>query len=100
MKRPILILATVLSLSVLSGCVISSGYSGGYIGYYDGYYGPYYSGYWATDGFFYFSDRSGRYYRDEAKHFRREPGNGYNRFEGRPPANTAPPRDWASPPSR
>ena len=46
--------------------------------YYDGYYGPYYDGYWAADGFFYFSDSSGRHWtRDTSRHFRRTADAGF-----------------------
>ncbi len=40
--------------------------------YYDGYYGNYPGGYWGGDGYFYFSDGSGHYRRDDERHFRRD----------------------------
>lgn len=54
-----------------------------YLGYYDGYYGPFIGGYWADDGFFYYySDRSRRYHRDELRHYRRHSFEGGKAFHG------------------
>lgn len=39
--------------------------------WYDGFYGPYPTGYWDGDVFLY-SDRHGRFLRDEGNHFRHE----------------------------
>ncbi len=76
------------AIALLSGCVVDGGYSyqrdpvrsdytaASSAGYYDGYYGTYIGGYWASDGYFYYLDRTHNYRRDDGGHFRRE------RFQG------------------
>lgn len=87
--RKILIPLAVLLL--VAGCAtrqrvdvgIRAGGPGYYDSYYDGYYGPFDDGYWGNDGFFwYYSGRDRIWHRDEARHFRREGGPGFNHVRG------------------
>src|SRR5437763_15413284 len=95
MRTSLLIAAAVAGTLVLSACASDEGYYYGpstayagvdYGGWYDGYYGPFVGGYWGPGGYFYYQDRStGRYRRDDARHFRRERAEGYNEFHGHAP---------------
>lgn len=59
------------------------GYGGAsyYDGYYDNYYGAVYDGYWGPDAFFYYRTApTAVFIRDDAHHFRRERGAGFQHF--------------------
>ena len=57
-----------------------TGSGGHYDGYYDGYYGPFSRGYWRGSTFYFYRPITGRWYRDNSRHFRRAPGVGYSPF--------------------
>lgn len=81
----------VLSAAVALSACVYDGYGGAqtpyyYDGYYDGFYGMPRGGYWGSDGFFYFLlEASRRYHRDDGRHFRREPADGFHPFHVRDP---------------
>jgi hypothetical protein len=97
-------LALVLATSSLGACATDYyGFGGGgysyYDGYYDDFYGPVGYGYWGPDDYFYYShDGRGAYVRDDARHFRRDQGQGGHQFHMRgrmphpPPEHRAPTR--------
>lgn len=82
-------IGAVAAVGLLAGCASGPGYYGpgpvvavGYDGYYDGFYGPIYDGYW-KGGYFYWRDRDDHpFRRDDARHFRREAKEGFNRIQG------------------
>ena len=94
MKSKILVLGAALAAVLVSGCAydghrnrvaVGVGVGGPdyYDGYYDGFYGPFDDGYWGNDGFFwYYSGRDRIWHRDEARHFRRDAGPGFNHVRG------------------
>jgi hypothetical protein len=80
-------LLAVFAALALSACAEGyyGPYGGGGMAYYDDFYGSYYDGYWGSDGFFYF--RHGHehgFIRDEGRHFRRGPGQGFHGVHAHP----------------
>lgn len=93
MKPRLLAAAVALGAIALSGCVTDGTYGPphGYAdveygGYYDGHYGAFSGGYWGPSGlFYYFNPGTGRYHRDNGRHFRREQTPGFGPIQGRAP---------------
>lgn len=85
MKKLVIALACAVGLSACASGYYEGG--GGYTyynGYYDNFYGPVAYGYWGPDNFFYYrTGVSAVYVRDDARHFRRERGDGFHRFHMR-----------------
>ena len=84
--------AAVGTALLLGGCVDEYAYgppvgyaSVDYVGYYDGYDGPYDYGFWAPSGYFYYSDRNGRFHRDVGGHFSHTAGQGLHAISGHAP---------------
>ena len=81
-----LAIALAASAALLISACASAGYSGAayYDGYYDNGYGRVWSGYWGPDSHFYYATRRGHpFVRDDAHHFRRDPGEGFRHFHMR-----------------
>jgi len=88
-RRSLLVISSAAALA-LSACADVYDYGPPtpyyYDGFYDNYYGAVQGGYWGPDQVFYFrTGRSGTYRRDDARHFRREGGNGLQPFHLRDP---------------
>jgi hypothetical protein len=85
MKRILLAAAGVLALSGCAEGYYDGGYGfgGGGVAYYDDFYGPFYDGYWGRDNTYYYRNgRHGAWTRDEGRHFRRGPDQGYHGVHG------------------
>ncbi|MGZ3297499.1 MAG: hypothetical protein ACXU8U_06700 [Asticcacaulis sp.] len=94
MKKASIALAAgaVVALLGLSACEDDPYYYGhhhrmaynnddGYDIWYDNYYGGIYDGYWGDDGAYYYRpSRDRSYVRDDARHFRRDRGDGYHQM--------------------